>query len=205
MPITDLYQAHASAIRHYLARFVSKAEAEDLTQEVFIKAGQGLKDFRGESSPKTWLYRIATNALCDFLKSKAYRRTQVQAGISEPELERYDDAPGQDAPLEKGAIHDEMNECIREFIHRLPELYSSVLVLGELEGYRHREIAEILDISVESVKVRLHRARARLKEELSRGCTLSYSSDNRLECERRHRPDGSGKTDPPTADRKDPR
>jgi len=78
-----------------------------------------------------------------------------------------------------------MNSCIKEFIHRLPDNYSAVLVLNELEGFSINKIAEIMDISTGTVKVRLHRARARLKRELNLGCTISINSENRLECEQK--------------------
>jgi RNA polymerase sigma-70 factor (ECF subfamily) len=88
---------------------------------------------------------------------------------------------------EQDTIRNEMNTCIREFIQRLPESYSAVLVLSELEGYSNKEIAGILDISLEAVKIRLHRARVRLKVELSQGCQFSHNRDNVLECQRREK------------------
>ncbi len=183
--ISLLYQAYAPAIRRYLARFVSQAEAEDLTQETFIKAVKGAEGFRGEASEKTWLYRIAINTLRDFLKSRAHRHEGARKRIPERELEQGDEALRENDPLATNAILGEMNDCLREFIHRLPENYSSVLVLSDLEGYAAREIVEILGVGPEAVKVRLHRARARLKQELSQGCTISYGRDNRPVCERR--------------------
>ena len=88
MQFLDLYQAHYSEIRRYLARFVADMDAEDLAQTVFVKANKGLKDFRGDSTPRAWLYRIATNTLNDFIKSKSHRAREVEVRISPAELER---------------------------------------------------------------------------------------------------------------------
>lgn len=184
MQIDALYQAHVTEIQRYLARFVTATLAEDLAQEVFIKAARGLPDFRGEASARTWLYRIATNALRDYLRSKGHRDDQAHDCISEQELERYTYALPVEASTEQAAIRTEMNHCVREFIRKLPGDYSTVLVLSELEGYSNPEIAAMLEISIDTVKIRLHRARSRLKLELSRGCVFSHDKNNDLECQR---------------------
>lgn len=183
---TGLYQQHYSEIRRYLSRFLSDALAEELAQDVFVKAHKGLKHFRGEASPRSWLYKIATNTLRDFIRSKSYRDSESSRTlpILEAELEQLESAALSEVSTEQGAIRNEMNSCITEFIHRLPESYSTVLVLSDIEGHKNREIAEILDLSLEAVKIRLHRARARLKQELSQGCSFSHNEENELTCQR---------------------
>jgi len=187
MQTIDLYQTYFSDILRYLKRFLPETQAEDLAQEVFIKADKGLKHFRGDASTKTWLYRIATNTLRDFLRSKSHRVDDAIIQISNHELEQYKDSLSEDFSIEQDTIRDEMNACIREFILRLPENYSTVLVLSDLEGYTNQEVADILTLSLETVKIRLHRARARLKEELSQGCDFSLNSSNTLECQRKEK------------------
>lgn len=185
MQIADLYQTHYGDILRYLKRYLSDAHAEDLAQEVFVKADKGLADFRGEASPKTWLYRIATNTLRDFLRSRQHRDDQACRPIPEHELEQFESAMPAVVSIEQGTIRNEMNACIREFIHRLPEGYSAVLVLGDLEEHTNKEIAETLGLTLDTVKIRLHRARERLKQELSQGCHFSHNADNDLECQRK--------------------
>ncbi len=73
MQLETLYREHFLDILRYLKRFLSDSTAEDLAQEVFVKAGKGLANFRGEASPRTWLYRIAANTLRDHLRSKSHR------------------------------------------------------------------------------------------------------------------------------------
>lgn len=184
MQIEDLYQEYHSGILRYLQRYITESQAEDLTQEAFVKASKGLKGFRGEANPKTWLYRIATNTLRDYLRSKAHRHDEACGSISEQELERYDSV-AQIETVEGGAIRTEMNACIREFILKLPDNYSAVLVLGDVEGHSNQEIADILELTLADVKIRLHRARARLKVELSKGCDFSHNNNNDLECQRK--------------------
>ena len=183
--IEDLYQTYHAGILRYLQRFVSESQAEDLTQEAFVKASNGLKGFRDEASPKTWLYRIATNTLRDYLRSKGHRNDAVCDSITEQELERCGNSVQIETSIEGSAIRTEMNCCIQEFIHKLPENYSAVLVLSDLEGHSNKEIADTLELTPGDVKIRLHRARARLKVELSKGCDFSHNKDNDLECQRK--------------------
>lgn len=185
MKFSDLYQEHYSEIRRYLARFVADMDAEDLAQSVFVKANKGLKEFRGDSTPRVWLYRIANNALKDFKKSKSQRAREAEVRISPAELDRCGRSGRQEGSVEKGVLRREMNDCIGEFIHRLPEDYATVLILSDLEGYKNSEISDVLGISLENVKIRLHRARARLRAELQEGCDFSYNCENELECQRR--------------------
>jgi RNA polymerase sigma-70 factor (ECF subfamily) len=82
-------------------------------------------------------------------------------------------------------IRDEMNGCIREIIGRLPEAYRSVIVLSELEGFRDGEIAEILGLSLQAAKVRLHRARTKLRRDLETACVFYRDERNELSCDRK--------------------
>ena len=155
---------------------MGECEAEDLTQSVMLKVSEALHDFRGDSSVSTWIYRIATNAALDKLRGKS-----IQA-VSDAELESDNgEVPpdAQTASVETAAIREEMNACIREFIERLPETLKTVIVLSELEGFKNAEIAAILGISLDTVKIRLHRAREKLRDELDTGC--SFYRDERVE------------------------
>ena len=87
--------------------------------------------------------------------------------------------------VEATAIREEMNACIREFIERLPGAYRTVMVLAELEGFTNAEIAGILGVSLDTVKIRLHRAREKLRSELETGCSFDRGERNELACERK--------------------
>ena len=169
-------------ILRYLTRLVGESEAEDLTQSVMLKVSEALRDFRGDSSVSTWIYRIATNAALDKLRGKA------TLAVSDAEFESDDgDVPlaAQTTSVEKTAIREEMNACIREFIERLPETHKTVMVLSELEEFKNAEIAAILGISLDTVKIRLHRAREKLRKELNAGCDFYRDECEDLACDRK--------------------
>ncbi|MBT8351505.1 MAG: RNA polymerase sigma factor, partial [Deltaproteobacteria bacterium] len=82
-------------------------------------------------------------------------------------------------------IREEMSECVREFIDKLPSDYKTVIILSELDEFKNREIADILQVSLETVKIRLHRARAQLKAVLNDGCDFYHNEENVLACDRK--------------------
>lgn len=88
-------------------------------------------------------------------------------------------------PVEQQAIRREMNECIDGFVQKLPEPYRAVLVLSEYEGMSNTRIAEVLGLSLETVKIRLHRARHKMKELLEENCRFYRDSGNELACDRK--------------------
>jgi RNA polymerase sigma-70 factor (ECF subfamily) len=172
-----IYGEFHPKIHRYLNRLVGPNDAEDVTQEVFAKVSQALPQFRGDSSLSTWIYRIATNTAYDRLRSLSAQR----AG----EVPVDSVAPVQDPStgVEQKLVRTEMNDCIGEYIARLPASYRSVVVLSEHEGLTNQEIADALGVSVATVKIRLHRARARLKKELGSGCDFYRDGQNEFACQ----------------------
>ena len=178
----SLHDHFRPRVLRYLTRLVGEREAEDLTQSVMLKVCEGLSGFRGDSSVSTWIYRIATNAAMDKQRHKTIHL------LSETELESVggDIPPGAEvASTETTAIREEMNACIRDFIERLPDNYKSVMVLSEIEGFKNEEIAAILELSLDTVKIRLHRARAKLRKDLEAGCSFYRGEDDELACDRK--------------------
>jgi RNA polymerase sigma-70 factor (ECF subfamily) len=176
----------------YLTRFVGEDEAEDLTQTVMVKVSEGLRNFRGDSSLSTWISRIATNAALDALRSRAMKWTGQQSGSTairtESEVESVESGVAleeQSPSVEETVIRKEMNECIGEFIDSLHETDKTVIVLSELEGFKNSEIAEILGVSLDTVKIRLHRARAKLRKVLKIGCDFFRDERNEFACDRK--------------------
>ncbi len=181
-----IYRDYYGRIRRYLARLVGMDEAEDLAQEVFLKISKSIDSFRGESSIATWVYRIATNAAMDKVRSPAYRARFSSAPVEES---REDDEVAVAAiedrvsSAEEHAIRSEMSGCVQDLMTQLPENYRTVLVLSETEGMKNGEIAEVLGVSLETVKIRLHRARGRLKEILEANCSFYHDPCNTLLCD----------------------
>jgi RNA polymerase sigma-70 factor, ECF subfamily len=188
----SIHDTFRPKILRYLTRFVGEDEAEDLTQTVMVKVSEGLHNFRGDSTLSTWIYRIATNTALDKLRSPGIKWKGQQSGSTGIQTESEVDSaelripPEEQTPsVEATIIRKEMNECIREFIDRLPENYKTVTVLSELEGFQNSEIAEILGISLDTVKIRLHRARDRLRKELGTGCNFFRDERNEFACDRK--------------------
>jgi RNA polymerase sigma-70 factor (ECF subfamily) len=169
-----IYQAFQPRILRYMRRMVGESEAQDLTQEVFIKAQRGLADFRGEAQLSTWLYRIATNTALDRLRSTLFQQTEPACLSTEAEelsaSEAADLPEAHKPPIEKALIRDEMNDCLRGYVDALPAEYRQVLMLSEWDELPDKDIAETLGVTLQTVKIRLHRARARLKSALRANC-----------------------------------
>jgi RNA polymerase sigma-70 factor (ECF subfamily) len=172
----QLYHEFYPLIHRYLIRIIGQKEAEDLAQEVFIKAGQSLDSFRSEALVSTWLYRIATNAAIDRMRQPTFQR-ENDCSPMEPEL------AGDGQSLENDALRRATNECIRGVIDRLPENYRVPVILSELQGLSNQQIADVLGLRLDVVKVRLHRGKARLKQELQSYCQFSRDERNELTCD----------------------
>jgi RNA polymerase sigma-70 factor (ECF subfamily) len=135
----------------------SQQEAEELTQDVFVRAWQRLGSFRGESLFTTWLHRLAVNLVLQERRASGRRRSRER---SEPEIEAFGHAavaamPGTRVDLERA-------------IAGLPEGARKMLVLRDVQGYRYQEIAKLTGVSLGTVKAQIHRARALMREALER-------------------------------------
>ncbi|MBZ0306348.1 MAG: sigma-70 family RNA polymerase sigma factor [Anaerolineae bacterium] len=171
----EIYETFQPKIMRYLLRLVGEQEAEDLTQEVFVKVSRALPDFRGDSSLSTWLYRIATHAAIDRLRSTPPPAIIPDESDETSSIEEKNPLP---ASPEDQLVRKQMNECIWNFIQVLPEQYRTVFILSELEGLSNAAIAEILEITLSMVKIRLHRARAKLKSALMAHCDSYWVEGN---------------------------
>ncbi len=187
MDFQEIYTEFQPRILHYLSRMMGPEEAEDVTQEVFEKVNRSLDGFRGQSKLSTWIYRIATNTAIDKLRSASFKQSVNQAAleVSEGTKARNTSSGQAQTSVDQEFIRKEMSACVREYIDRLPPDYSTILILSEIEGFKNKEVADILQISLENVKVRLHRARARLKKELDTGCDFYHNEEGALACDRK--------------------
>ncbi len=185
--LTEAFKEFHPGIVRFLSRLLGPAEAEDLAQEVFEKASTGVEGFRGDSKLSTWLYRIAVNTASDKLRLSSFKHTsqlsslEDSAGIVDRDV--WSGQPKSDT--EEEAIQRQMSECVNGYIGTLSPDYKTVIVLKELEGLGNQEIADILKVSLETVKIRLHRARAALREQLEKGCTFYRNKQNHLACDRK--------------------
>ncbi|MFE1626870.1 sigma-70 family RNA polymerase sigma factor [Brevibacillus reuszeri] len=132
-----------------------KGIAEDITQEVFLKAYRGLDQFRQESSVKTWLYRIAINESRKYLRSWSFRQI-FSTYLSKKELGAEEVA---DTNVEAAVMQRLSKVQIAERVMMLSPLYRKVMILHYYEDLSIKEIAQVLDISEDAVRTQLHRAR----------------------------------------------
>jgi RNA polymerase sigma-70 factor, ECF subfamily len=171
----EIYSAFHGRVERYLTRMMGAAESEDLTQEVFLKISRALPAYRGESKLTTWIFRIATNTALDALRSRAHKLDQLTEGLecAFPGEDSESCRVGESAPgssLEQQVMAAQRSDCYQRYIEKLPEKYRVVVALSELEGFVAGEIADVLGLSVETVKMRLHRGRSRLLLELKTHC-----------------------------------
>ncbi|GIV20901.1 MAG: RNA polymerase subunit sigma-24 [Armatimonadota bacterium] len=169
----EIVQRYQHKIYGYVKRLVlNETDAEDITQEVFLKALSALHHFREESSLQTWLFRIATN-LCRDL----HRRRQREKGWlslwrrADGEKDEGDECsieiPDAHYDPEKMLLREELSDLLQQAIDHLPIAMREVLVLHDLESLSYEEIAQALGIPLGTVKSRLFHARARLRDALA--------------------------------------
>jgi RNA polymerase sigma-70 factor (ECF subfamily) len=163
----------------YLQRCVGdRTVAEDLLQETLIRIARGLPGFDGRASVKTWAFAIATRITADYFR-KPDRRFQIV------EVDEAADLADTDRAIDDRVVVDEMNACVRQVIDSLPEDYRAALVLHDLEGLNAQQVAEICACSLATAKIRIHRARRRLRGALQQQCDFYRDGDNEFRCDRK--------------------
>jgi RNA polymerase sigma-70 factor (ECF subfamily) len=164
----DLYMTYRSRVWALCLRMTGNPdEAEDLTQETFVRLFQKLNTFRGESAFCTWLRRIAINVVLLRFQKASWRREK-----SIEELSGLDPVTGCPSKVEFGRIDTQLAEAVdrislQRAIDQLPPGFKAVLVLHDIEGYEHVEISELMGWSVGTSKSQLHKARLKMRELLA--------------------------------------
>ena len=178
--------AHRDAIYRYVLSLVrDSAVAEDLTQESLLRAHGKLATLDDPTRLVPWLYRIATNISHDRFREASYRHRpeSLDAEIGGAS-ERLADTTADSAPrLDKVMEQDEMSACVQDYMAGLSDSYRAVVLLHDVEGLTNPEIAQMLGVSLATVKIRLHRARARLRDALDRACSFSTDERGVLVCD----------------------
>lgn len=150
-----LYRENVARVHSLASRLAGGRSADDLTQEVFIRAWRKLDTFRGDAAFSTWLHRLATNHILS--RRETIRRRESRLVGTKGLLARFR------APRRRPGVTMDLERAIG----RLPEGARTVFVLYDVEGYTHAEIAEMTGVTVGTSKSQLHRARMLLREELS--------------------------------------
>ncbi len=168
-------------LRCYLAALVGASDAADLMQETFVRA-QRARTTCEASAVGAWVRQIARNVAIDHLRRAAASAVLPGSGELATTAAACGAAAGPDP--ERSTIRREMRECIGDFVRRLPERDAEVIVLSEMRGLPDQEVATTLGITLGAAKIRLHRARSRLRDMMEHGCEL-YRDEDGLACDRK--------------------
>lgn len=155
--LVRLYEKRVLALTRRMCK--NPEDAAEAAQEAFLAAWQGLKNFRGDSSFSTWLYRLASNACVDQLRREGRRQAAVSLDGDEQTLVVPSPLP---SPQEE-AERRELREEIEAGLQALPPSLRAVLVLREMQQLRYDEIAQALELDVGTVKSRISRGRKKLR------------------------------------------
>jgi RNA polymerase sigma-70 factor (ECF subfamily) len=173
-----LYQLHSSRVYAICLRMTGNpAEAEDLLQDTFVMVFRKIRTFRGDSAFSTWLHRIAINLTLMRMRRKSSSETSLQ--------ENSDQETDHPSHLEQLAVSDTFltgsldRLNLQRALQKLRPFQKLVVVLHDIQGYKHTEIAKMLDWSIGNSKSRLHRARARLRELLQESLHLRCTGSSR--------------------------
>jgi RNA polymerase sigma-70 factor, ECF subfamily len=177
LDFSRIYEAYHGKVAAYAARLLGRDEADDIAQEVFIKIRRSLSTVSDPSKLTSWIYTITLNTVRDAARKRrpepAQRNDEGDAALS-----GFPD-PGSRTP-EENVIRNEMVACYLDYVRQLPPHYREVYVLSEFEDLTSEDIARRLSLSAGTVKIRLHRARARLNGELRRNCQCYYNERGEL-------------------------
>ncbi len=181
-----LLAQYSHPIYSLIARSLSDpADAADVTQEVFVKVFRNISSFHGEASLRTWIYRIALHEASNQRRWWSRHKRQeltIDAQHENDEGETFclaDALAARDASPYECAARAELGERVVAALRTLPEAFREVVVLREIEGFGYEEIAEMLDVNLGTVKSRLTRGRAALREALHDDATVKRSSGSR--------------------------
>jgi RNA polymerase sigma-70 factor (ECF subfamily) len=149
-----LYRTHVARIHSLARRMLSDRDADEVTQDIFVRTWQKLGQFRGESAFSTWLHRLAINVVIERRRSFAIQR------------ERMTDDPSALDMLTVAPARADLTVDFEHAIGQLPPGAREIFVLHDVEGYKHREIAAMLEIASGTSKRQLHRARMLMRKHL---------------------------------------
>lgn len=170
-----LYERYQGKVRSLVVSMIGRPEdADDIVQQVFIRAFRSLSGFGGRSSFYTWLYRVALNTTTDFRRKKVRLRKRESLELDSDDPDRpalQVPSPAEEGP-EENLYRKELAGIIEQAIQSLSEEHRQVLVLREMQGLNYQEIAEVAGIELGTVMSRLFYARRRLAEILQRSGAL---------------------------------
>ncbi|MES0489737.1 MAG: sigma-70 family RNA polymerase sigma factor [Leptospirales bacterium] len=173
--LVDIAVSYRPRIAAYVRRIARPEDVEDIVQESLEKIFNKHETFRGESGFSSWVFRIVSNTIADHYRRK--KETTTEDGFFENLVDERSESP------EQLATEKEQKGCIIEKVNTLPEQYSHILYLHYFEKMNLQDIADQIKTTVSTAKVRLHRARKRMKTIMLHDCDVSFGCDGELKCE----------------------
>lgn len=174
----------AQVQRHLLAMVRDLQLAEELTQDTYARALERIDQLRDPQAALAWLYRIATTVALDRLRQR--RPSTVALDTVAPADGEAEQAAERERPpsLLEGALESsEMSACVQGYLAALPDNYRIAILLHDAHGLSNPEIADLLGCSLATSKIRVHRARARLRETLAAACSFEIDERGVLVCD----------------------
>lgn len=182
----QVYEAYHSKVLGYASKLLGRDEADDVSQEVFVKINRSLGTLSDPSKLTSWIYAITLNTVRDAARRRAAAPQHVSGSSNAVPSDAEGEAPIAHIPdtssrtPEEAAIRNEMVACYLDYVRQLPANYYEVYVLSEFEHLSNEDIARRLSLSLGAVKIRLHRARTQLNEELRRNCRCYHNERGEL-------------------------
>ena len=169
--------------RHILAMVRDAAEAEELTQDTYARALERIGQLRDPQAALAWLYRIATTVSLDRLRQRRPATVALDEAALSGDAARGV-ADGERQPSQLDALEQsEMSRCVQGYLAQLPDDYRIAILLHDAHDLSNPEIAELLGCSLATAKIRVHRARARLRETLATACSFEIDKRGVLVCD----------------------
>ena len=183
MEFWDIYDQFYTKVRKFILALVKDEwVADDLIQETFLRVQQKSKSLRDPSKLSSWIFRIAYNLCQDHFRQS--KKSAKEESIDQDEREDLNEAFIQkELDIQKKLEQRQMGECVQNQILLLPKSLREVIIFSDIMEFSQQEMAEILGITVENVKVRLHRARKKLGTILEEKCMFETDERNVLVCE----------------------
>ncbi len=182
MEFWGIYDQFYGKVRRFVLSLVKDEwVADDLIQETFLKIQSNLTTLKDLSKLSSWIFRIAYNLCQDHFRQS--KKSRKEESIDQEEMGDLKEALAQKGPdIQKELEQRQMGECVQNQMNLLPESLRTVVFLFDIMEFNQQKIADILGITIKNVKVRLHRARKKLKLILEEKCTFEKDERNVLVC-----------------------
>jgi RNA polymerase sigma-70 factor (ECF subfamily) len=173
----EIYNEYYTKVRKFILALVKDEwVADDLIQETFVRIQENLGSVKDPARISSWIFRIAYNLCQDHFRQS--RKSANDEATSQEGME-----VSKEASVPKELEQRQMGECVQDNVNLLPESLRTVLIFYDIMEFSHQEVAEILGTTIENTKVRLHRARKKLKAILEEQCAFEMDERNVLVCE----------------------